>query len=240
MTLQVMSDLHLEFFGDKWHAFVESLPVLADILVLPGDVHVGRDIMDALRMFGTRWKHVLFVPGNHEFYNVSPDMVARYRGHVAGVAPNVHWLENETVTIDGQRFVGTTLWFEDCGDVRLKRCVSDFYVIRGLEPWVYEQNAKAKRFLETEVKSSDVVLTHHLPHPESVAEKYRGDATNAFFLCDVSGVIDKAQPRLWIHGHTHESVDVRVGATRIVCNPYGYDGREINPAFRKDLVVEVP
>lgn len=36
-------------------------------------------------------------------------------------------------------------------------------------------------------------------------------------------LIEKYQPTLWIHGHTHEKADYMIGNTRIVSNPRGYN-----------------
>ena len=49
------------------------------------------------------------------------------------------------------------------------------------------------------------------------------------------------QPALWMHGHTYDSFDYRVGKTRVVCNPRGYskDGVNENPLFNLNLVVEL-
>ena len=47
------------------------------------------------------------------------------------------------------------------------------------------------------------------------------------------------QPRLWIHGHTHESFDYQIGKTRVVCNPRGYASIEENHCFRPDYTVVV-
>jgi hypothetical protein len=60
-----------------------------------------------------------------------------------------------------------------------------------------------------------------------------------FFLCDVRKLIETAQPALWIHGHTHESCDYQIGRTRVVCNPYGYAGHEVNRAFDPGKCVEL-
>ena len=46
------------------------------------------------------------------------------------------------------------------------------------------------------------------------------------------------RPDLWLHGHVHARRDHRIGPTRILCNPLGYDGE--NPAFDPACVVEVP
>ena len=239
MKLQVMSDLHLEFRPGTWREYIETLPVLADALVLAGDVHVGEAIVETLSAFAKRWRHVIFVAGNHELYSTSPATVAQHRNETMSRAANVHWLENSSVTLGGQRFVGCSLWFQEPKNGRIKQWLMDFHAIRDFEPWVYDRCEASRRFLEHHVNKDDVVVTHHLPHPASIAKKYRGDAMNAFFLCDMSRLIAEAQPRLWIHGHTHESVDATVGGTRIVCNPFGYAHDGENRFFRSDLVIDV-
>ncbi len=88
-----------------------------------------------------------------------------------------------------------------------------------------------------------VVVTHHVPHPGSVAGRFANDALTPAFVSDLSEVIDRYAPALWIHGHTHDSFDYRVGGTRIVCKPKGYGpmrpGRRIeNVAFDVGMVVE--
>jgi len=47
------------------------------------------------------------------------------------------------------------------------------------------------------------------------------------------------QMRIWIHGHTHESFDYRIGKARVVCNPRGYVSVEENKGFRPDYTVEI-
>ena len=51
-------------------------------------------------------------------------------------------------------------------------------------------------------------------------------------------ILDRA-PALWLHGHVHSSFDYMIGDTRVVCNPRGYVGNEVNPNFDPELVVEV-
>lgn len=47
---------------------------------------------------------------------------------------------------------------------------------------------------------STVVVTHHLPHRASVAERFRNDLTLAAFASDLSVLIKRYQPALWING----------------------------------------
>lgn len=79
----------------------------------------------------------------------------------------------------------------------------------------------------------------YLPAPSCISARFAGDPLNPFFLCDVEALVRTRGPALWIHGHTHDSVDVKVGATRIVCNPFGYVRHEENASFRDDAEIEV-
>lgn len=67
-----------------------------------------------------------------------------------------------------------------------------------------------------------VVVTHHAPHPTSV-EPYRNaplpDWAPGFYASDLTWLIERHRPDLWIHGHDHVPVDYLVGETRIVSNP---------------------
>lgn len=83
-----------------------------------------------------------------------------------------------------------------------------------------------------------VVVTHHLPAWGSVAPRFQQDLVSAGFASDLSDLILRHQPSLWIHGHTHDAFDYWLGNTRVICNPRGYP-RELGTRFRSDLVVEV-
>ena len=117
--------------------------------------------------------------------------------------------------------------------------LNDFWLIRDFRRWVYRENARALGFLELKARHADVVVTHHLPSERSVASYFEGDPLNRFFLCEVDDLIRRAAPALWVHGHTHASIDTQVGSTRIVCNPLGYLVWGPNRNFDEKLVVQV-
>jgi Icc-related predicted phosphoesterase len=238
MKILVMSDLHFEFHADGGREFARSLSTDCDVLVLAGDIDVGRRIPDTLRLFTERFTRILYVVGNHELYGSSPREVDRILGTLPA---NIELLEEKAVTILGQRFLGCSLWFAPPRR-GLKGQLSDFRVIREFEPWVYDRNKSNVAWLEKNVQKGDVVVTHHLPAPASVHKRYRGSSMNEFFLCDVSNLIVDKEPAIWIHGHTHDSFDYKLGSTRVVCNPFGYvgvgDGQ--NHAFEANKIIELP
>jgi len=111
---------------------------------------------------------------------------------------------------------------------------------RFLPQTAYRMHRDSLRFIKANVKPDlgpTVVVTHHLPHRRSIPERFKGDLLNAAYASDLSDLIEQGQPTLWVHGHTHDSSDYRVGNTRIMCNPRGYDDE--NSRFDPTLVVEI-
>ena len=62
MKLHILSDLHLEF------SQLDIPAVDAQILVLAGDIATGSKGIDFAKSVSSRYAHILYVMGNHEFY----------------------------------------------------------------------------------------------------------------------------------------------------------------------------
>jgi predicted MPP superfamily phosphohydrolase len=243
MRVQLLSDLHFEFHRDDGRSFVESLdPAGVDVLVLAGDIAVGPGIGPALDLFCGHYSEstVVYVHGNHEFYgHARAEVVAVTRGAVAR-NENLVWLDASAAEIAGWRFLGAPLWFARAPDAdRLKPSMNDFSVIPGFERWVYDENARALAFFESELRAGDVVVTHHLPSQRSVARRFEGHPLNAFFVCDVEPLIRAREPALWFHGHSHASSLYSIGPTRVACNPFGYARHELNTDFSEGVFFDL-
>lgn len=245
VTLQLISDVHLEFHRDGGRGFVEDLdPAGADVIVVAGDFATAPLLAPRLTQLCGRYPDVVFVAGNHELYGSSPLEIETLLGGLDDELPNLHWLHRNRVSVQGVMFAGATLWFADQpGNAPLSAQLADFEHIHDFVPWVYEENRRDVAFLRRSAPAADVVVTHHLPSPRCVHPRYAGSPINRFFVCDVEDVITDAPtrsaPRLWLHGHTHESVDIQIAATRIVANPFGYRGHALNPAYSPRLLLKV-
>ena len=231
--IQLLSDLHTEFYPDPM-PFVNGLEIVPDLdfLVLAGDIVVAaRQSVNVMRsvfeVFSKKAKHIVYVIGNHEYYGGSPRNTEFI---IKSVLPaNYVWLDNQAAVIDGVRFYGGAMWFDNHDQLNFyfKQRMNDFYQISGLEPWVYERNKEFVVRGRDLINKDTVVVTHHLPHPNSTPEMFKRDELNRFFMCDMTGLISIGQPRLWLHGHTHTPCDYTLGdpqllETRVVCNPKGY------------------
>jgi hypothetical protein len=106
VKLHIITDVHLEF--QKWRKTWDVDSIDCAVHVLPGDIGNGFLGLDfALQKFS---RPVLYICGNHELYSSRPmdQWWRKAREKVAG--SHVHLLENESVVIDGTRFLGCTLW----------------------------------------------------------------------------------------------------------------------------------
>jgi predicted phosphodiesterase len=246
MRIHVLSDLHLEFA--EFCAPVAG----ADVVVLAGDIDVkGRAVQWALQRFTCP---VVLVAGNHDFYGSNFASVER-RMRAAARGSNVHVLENESVVIQGVRFLGATLWtdYQLTGNAPLAqwdalRSMNDFRRIRNgcfrkITPAdLLERHRASRRFLETALaepfEGKTVVVTHHAPCELSLSERFRRAPghLNAAYASRLEPLMGP-NVALWVHGHTHDSCDYEVYGTRVVCNPRGYAPDDTNKAFDAGLVV---
>ncbi len=235
MRIRLLSDLHLEH-SHRHPPFVPA-PVEADVVVLAGDIDNGTRAIDwAETTFPGQ--PVVYVPGNHEYYDADMRPAGTALHARAQGSRNVHLLDNAELVLDGIRFLGTTLWtdFELFNRDEManamaqsQRHVVDFRAIRVGETCLTPQQTvdlhrEAIAFLEFQLarpfSGKTVIVTHHAPHPRSVHPRWEGNRVNAAFVSDLTRLMGKSV--LWLHGHTHDSFDYVVRGTRVLANPMGY------------------
>lgn len=240
LKLQIASDLHCEFQKDRGTKFISHLyEADVDALIVAGDLCTMRGFYPTFKLLSELYEHILYVPGNHEYYGASPEEVHDELKAVVKDFPTVHCLQNSVCEIKGQRFYGGTLWFPDLPDNPLfKHFLSDFAMIDDFEPWVYRENDHFRlAYKEAKITSKDIIISHHMPSPKSTPDYFKGSELNRFFVSDEENLISMTQPKLWVHGHTHSSMDYKLGDTRILCNPFGYAERTENRQFKRGFVI---
>lgn len=241
VKLQLISDVHVEFHADRGRSFAREIPNAGgDALVIAGDFGTHDTWREPMKTLCDRFERVIYVCGNHEYYGSSFIKVHEDIVDFSAKVENFTWLNNDVVEVGDKRILGTTLWFRNQHDNwRHEWRMSDFHVIVGANR-IYAEHDIAAQFLERELKTGDVVVTHHLPVHESISDRFMGSDLNRFFFCDMRYLIAPRMPAAWLHGHTHDAKDRYVcSGTRIVCNPHGYP-RETNlGTFKEDLLIEV-
>lgn len=257
MKIWTFSDLHLEVcpLSDPLEP-----PAGTDVCVMAGDL-TNKSPARMIQWLAENIAYpfgipVVCVAGNHEYYRGSLMDGLNEAREVAKTYPDVHFLENDLVAIDGVRFIGATLWsdFRIMGQQPLamemaRGAMNDYRAIsKQNEPWkrllpmdTLQYHEASRRFIEDALRipfdGKTVVVTHYGPHPWSVHDKYRGDLLNGSFVSDLSEVMEFGRPEVWVHAHTHDTHSYVFEETHVYCNPRGYDreNRNFDPALLIDL-----
>lgn len=270
MNIQIFSDLHCDVSAVKPITIGHGV----DVVAVAGDVSQGaRNSFVALRQIVPERIPIVFVMGNHEFYHRFLEEELDAAKAIAS-DHNVHLLQDRVVRIGPVRFAGATTWTDyrlfgannaAAAMIAARTGLNDHRLIGWKkEPWqrfrpqeALRLHAHSRGFLaETLAEPGPlVVLTHHAPHINSVADRYRSDILSAAFASDLSDLLllpdrwaktpydhepseaERPSDVIWVHGHCHSSSDYLAGAVRVLANPHGY-GSE-NAAFDPTLVVEV-
>ena len=251
MFIRLLSDLHQEFRAFE----VPPMPEDKDtILVLAGDIDMGVDGCPFVIEQAGRFAHVIYILGNHEFYNNEWEQVANDVAHELFDIPNVAFLDNDIVICGGIRFIGTTLWsdMDNESPTSMFRCeqgMMDYELIRRHQKKIIATTTISKfkenmLFLEMALSQyyngSTVVVTHHLPSYKSVHPVFMESTINGAFASNCERLMYEHDIDYWLHGHTHQTMpEYEIEGCKVMMNPYGYGGVETNlrfdPLFRIEL-----
>lgn len=238
MLAFVCSDLHTEFMQPSEHKMLFNKFPDTEGIIIAGDLSTKKYLVDNLKYLCDKYKYVIYTTGNHEYYGSSFNEIKTILSYLSKSLPNFYWLNNTLNEIAGSLFAGGSLWFKDDPLNQLyEKDMNDFIYIKDFRKLVYSENSCAIHTLHS-ITNKHTVVTHHLPSYLSVNEKYKGDQLNRFFVCDMENLILEKQPKLFVHGHTHDSCDYMIDSTRIICNPLGYT-HERNANFKYDLVIDI-
>ncbi|MAY36585.1 MAG: hypothetical protein CMN84_10840 [Spongiibacteraceae bacterium] len=253
MKIFLASDLHLEFDGSG----EPDIPPEADVIVLAGDIAVGRRAAEyALSLAESHLqKKVILIAGNHEAYHrdywatiyTTREMFKRQR--------NAHFLEQESLVIDGVLFCGCTLWsgFDAYPDYSpesamgaAERGIADYRLISLDRATLTPQDTRgfyeaSREWLKGELERSDVVrkvvITHFPPDPEVRNDNIPVDELSAYFQANCRDLMRDYEPDLWLFGHNHYNHDTMIEKTRVVSNQRGYPGEMTT--FQPDQLIHL-
>ena len=265
IRIQIASDLHLEFYKDKSRGedFFETLltpPVdkdSVDILVLAGDIGYPEDsITDKfLEWCCSRWKRVIWIYGNHEYYNGPKSRYSMEVKEEAGAVhsafyENLELLIDDTVTIhEDLVLAGCTFWtnLNSAEKKILQESMNDFSQIWqdadtpfSADLW-NELHWSSRAFLEDvledayKVGKKVVVVTHHLPSYTMILPQYEGHPANCGFAAKADVLLNHPSVAAWICGHSHGQN--RVG--KCYLNARGYKEEPSVVTYNPKYIIEV-
>lgn len=253
MKIQYASDLHLEFHeNSRWLRDNPLVPV-GDILVLAGDIGYLGDEMYSKHPFwdwcADNFGQTLIVPGNHELYK-NFDINDLTEGWTEQIRHNVRAVYNKVVHIDDIDLIMSTLWakihpadayFTEHGVTDFRRICNGEYRLS----WdrFDDEHERCVDFIKRSVAQSTaqkrVVVTHHVPSFDLMADEFKGSRINGAFTSDLNLLIETLPVDFWIYGHSHRNIDGEIGGTKIVSNQLGYVFANETETFRPDKNIEL-
>lgn len=245
MRFQVVSDIHLECRSEEIDSaeFTKFIQPCAEVLALVGDIGQPDDgnLPRFLKWCSDNYQHVLYVAGNHEFYNASSVPYHKILHQLRTICEkfsNVHFLNNKVFIVDDIAFIGSTLWSRIPPELNsfIKNYMKDYSVIfneTGNRITTAETNELFssncdfinKSIVEAEkMKLKAVVLTHHTPSFKNTsAPEYRMSPSGFAFSTHLPATFWSGPIHLWCCGHTHYNFDHNKEGYRLVSNQVGYD-----------------
>lgn len=245
--IQYVSDLHLE---EQEPAFLpEHVDQNTSIVVFAGDISDSpQQVLEYFKSFPSDIQ-IVYVLGNHEFFNHDWNTCSLEYKNVLQECKNVHLLDNESKTINGILFFGTTLWSDFFNGT--KGPISQDFMPEYSSVWNGERmlvwTDVLKKFKENldwlkkqiveNSHAPTVVVTHHAPSLKSNSLRFSKSSISGAFCNNLDSWVQKQKINAWIHGHTHNSSDYNLGQARILANPKGFF--EENPKFNAYRVLKL-
>jgi hypothetical protein len=260
--LTIVSDLHLERYNTP---FIDPLVPLykrnkydidTRILALVGDIcsPFHRNFEPFMKLVASHFNYVLFIPGNHEYYNL-PNTPLRNIGecsveilHKLRMYQNIVLLNNRGIIINGYHFLGSTLWSKITNHKNFISKRGDYRHIlnyQGKKLTIDETNQwhdDAVVWLKEELKQTNlqtIVLTHFAPLMNTketpvAHEKYIG-AKNVEAHCTNLSSMVKSPINIWGFGHTHNNSAFYHNKVLMYSNPLGYYNAQLDVEEGKDF-----
>lgn len=232
-TIQIISDLHIEYKNDQVPSAKDYITPVADILIMAGDIgslYKMTQLSEFIKEVCGMFKVVLYVPGNHEWYEIPDILPVSYQTlehrlkKLAEINSNLFILNRNSVLIGDVCFAGCTLWSEPlCQVPRFIVKIQDMNRVK------YQQmHTKDLKFIEGIIeycktkKHKLVLITHYPPSYRCLSGTRRKQKFLSLYASNLDHIAIKENVDTWICGHTHTNFDfLTEGGCRIVSNQKG-------------------
>ncbi|MFS0553183.1 metallophosphoesterase family protein [Brevibacillus sp. 179-C9.3 HS] len=262
----LISDVHLDFWVKVENPLHKMMPQIKNfikgflpenhhkVLVIAGDLgHYNWQNKILIEELKQIYEHILIVAGNHDYYLVSANQEEQYGGKSLNrvsemkeicslISSNVHYLDGNTIEIDGITYGGVGMWYDFSYGIKELgyskealyskwwEIMNDSRLIKGLldKPFTFADEEKKK--LDVILESSDVIITH-VGGDWSKADR---DLVNSFYYFDGSSYFSQLEGKVWCFGHSHQRFDYEAYGCRFVNAAFGYPGEN-----KKRSVVQI-
>ena len=193
MTIDILSDLHLDFyFNSELKTDEDAVKSIFDpiflnnstkepskVLIIAGDIgHYNSQNIEVLKIFQKLYyKYIVCVLGNHDYYLLNESIKEEYKNNSFNRAKelkelinseeNIYCLDGDIVDIEGIKFGGAMSWYSDD---YIKTYFPNDSVNQINTNWK-QDNSDSKYIFNPSIKNFDDILKLELPKIEAVYKK---------------------------------------------------------------------
>jgi predicted phosphodiesterase len=241
LAFDLISDLHIETWPTE---FDWTYQATSPVCIVAGDISRDRDILvRTLKHLGKCYQAVFYVDGNDEHYHQLEDLGHSYSDLTKRLRriPNVVYLQDNVVIVDGVAILGTNGWWGFDFDLGIDpeqaaQWAQNRYLInetgtKGIARMsntdaTYMISSVARLQTHKEVRKI-VMVTHTVPDPALIAHDIDLDGTMRFntmgnrLMMQAMAANTENKLHTWCFGHYHGSVDQVRSGIRFVNNCRG-------------------
>jgi predicted phosphodiesterase len=239
-AFDLISDLHIE----TWGAFDWTGQATSPVCIIAGDVCQDQALLlKTLKHLGTCYQAVFYIDGNAEHRNHMEHMDASYQFLSQQIEriPNVVYLQDNVIVIDGVAIVGTSGWWAFDFDLSVDVAESMLWYTERNELSVdtarsiaqtavgdaLYMSASIKRLQTHRDVKKIIMVTHTVPDPALVAHDVNLEGSprmntvgNRYMMQALAADTEK-KIHTWCFGHYHGTVDQVRSGVRFVNNCRG-------------------
>ncbi|MFC5472318.1 metallophosphoesterase [Cohnella suwonensis] len=263
IRFDLISDIHLDFWVEnssnhlkqdkRLDTFLNTImpEIPSKTLVIAGDLgHYNKQNYRLLEKLNKFYKHILLVPGNHDYYLISKSIKNKYKRNsinrflemklMAEQLSGIHFLDGDQIEVDGIVFGGCGMWYDfEYGLQQLNETwdrvfdnwqsiSNDSVLIEGLprrvEAMFMEEKVKLKKILN----STDVLVTHISPDWSKVPKDKATELFNSYYYFDGKDLFPDIRGRTWCFGHVHRRIEYINHGCRFINASLGYPDENKN------------
>jgi predicted phosphodiesterase len=233
MKVQIVSDLHLEFYSNNLWKLIKQFKITGDYLFLAGDIGypVHHTFKEFFEYIHTKYKRIFYIAGNHEYYSKhSISDINTLIEYALLEYPNVQFLNKQYYDFedDGKeyRVLGCTLWFLPKNDEKELNDYTYIHLDSSVpltNEWIELEWNNSRKFIQENVATTrtNIVMTHHLPSYEMILPKYETSSINHYFASPCDDLIH-FPVKYWICGHSHGFLTKEINGVQCIMNAFGY------------------
>ena len=239
-AFDLISDLHISTWGE----FNWDWKATSPVCVVAGDIDSDPDtVTRTLRYLGRCYQAVFYIDGNDEHVNSLDDLSTSYADLIRRIRriPNVVYLQDNVVVVDGVAILGTNGWWGFDFDLGIDPaqarawCGERYHLNDATLKSIARMSSTDAQYMINSMKRLQthqdvkkiVMVTHTVPDPALIAHDIDLDGHMRFnvmgnrLMPQVLEYDTENKVHTWCFGHYHGSVDQTRSGIRYVNNCRG-------------------